>query len=307
MSEPAGVFLRVFSKEKPMNHWKKIIMRILNPGRGISALLVLLGFGLLGAVFYYSASMAWFAYPVYVLAFYSLILLISGSIPVFQKISASVTSLSDRFPVQLRTSLIFSLTINLCYAAFHFLSGVLQHSVWMLSVGGYHLILSIIRIVLVFYEVKQAKATTWQEAQVIGWKGFRNCGVLLLLLNLAMTGMVFQMIWHEQSSSYSELMIYAVAAYTFYKIIASVIRVVQGRKINNPVNGAARNISLSAAMVSMYSLQAAMISTFHGGSNFQHLMNSLTGAAVCLLVVFGSLGMTIHGNNRAHAPVHDSK
>ena len=72
----------------------------------------------------------------------------------------------------------------------------------------------------------------------------------------------------------------------------------RGSKDGNPIYGAARNISLTAAMMALYSLQITMLNVFGDGSGSDALLNSLSGAAVCILVVLGALGMVLHGIRR---------
>lgn len=281
-----------------MLRWKQIGSRLLFPGKVLSALIPLVSFSLLIAVFYFDLPESPLVYGAYVFAFYGLIVLCAGSIPVIRNGIRFYREKKPAGSVHIRTSLLRSLSINICYGGFHLLSGAVYRSVWLISTGIYYLILSLIRMVLVHFEARQAQAGDPAEKLRIGWKGFQVCGSLMFLLNVAMSGMVIQMIWHGRSSHYSEWMVYAVAAYTFYRLTAAIIRVVQSKGKQDPINGAARNISLTAAMMSLYSLQTAMLSAFGDDIRFQHLMNSLSGGAVCILVVLGAFGMAIHGGKR---------
>ena len=281
-----------------MQRWKQIGMRLLYPGKILTILIPLVSFSLLIAVFYFDILESALAYGSYVFAFYGLIVMICGSIPLIQKGFRLYKAKKQAKPFHIRKSLIRSLSINICYAGFNLLSGAIYRSVWLISTGIYYLILSLIRLVLVHYEKKQAAVEDPTQKIRVGWSGFQICGILMFLLNVTMSGMVVQMIWHGRGSHYPELMVYAVAAYTFYRLTTAIIRVVQSKGNQSPIDGAAKNISLTAAMMSLYSLQTAMLSAFGNNAQFQHLMNSLSGGAVCLLVVLGALGMAIHGGKR---------
>ena len=126
--------------------------------------------------------------------------------------------------------------------------------------------LSLIRLLLVRYEKKQSVLDDPKEKAILGWKGFSVCGILMFLLNIAMVGIVAQMIWGGQGSSYPEIMVYAVATYTFYRLTTAIIRVVRSGHGGNPIHGAAQSISLTAAMMSLYSLQVTMLNVFGDGS-----------------------------------------
>ena len=281
-----------------MQRWKKIGMGLLYPGKWLTVLIPLVSFSLLIGVFCLELPESPLVYGSYVFAFYGLVVTCAGSIPLIGRAIRLRREKNRARPVHIRKSLLRSLSINVCYAGFHLLSGAVYRSVWQISTGIYYLILSLIRMVLVQYERKQTQTEEPAERLRVGWRGFQVCGILIFLLNVAMSGMVVQMIWHDRGSRYPELAVYAVAAYTFYRLTTAIIRVVQNRGSQNPIDGAARNISLTAALMSLYSLQTAMLSAFGDDAAYSHLMNSLSGGAVCVLVVLGAFGMALHGAKR---------
>ena len=57
----------------------------------------------------------------------------------------------------------------------------------------------------------------------------------------------------------------AVALYTFYTTIMAVVNLVRDRKSGSPVMAAARGVNLAAALVSMLSLETAMLTQFNMG------------------------------------------
>lgn len=75
-------------------------------------------------------------------------------------------------------------------------------------------------------------------------------------------------------------------------MIKSVINVVKYRKYNSPVLSAAKVVSLTAALVSMLSLETAMLSQFGASDSleFRRTMTAVTGFCVCGFV----LGMAIY-------------
>lgn len=281
-----------------MERWKKIGKKLLYPGKVLTVLIPLVSFGLLTWVFWAGLPESPLVYGSYVFSFYGLVVLVLGCIPLVHKCAALYGKLKATGIFHVSRSLMRSLVINVCYGGFNLICGVFYRSVWLVSNGAYYLILSLIRLMLVRYEKKQTQAEDPTEQLRLGWEGFRVCGLLMLLLNLVMSGMVVQMIWDGRGSHYPELVVYAVAAYTFYRLTAAIIRVAKSRGDANPVHGAARNISLTAAIMALYSLQTAMLSAFSDDPQYHLLMNSLSGGGVCVLVVLGALGMVIHGGKR---------
>lgn len=85
---------------------------------------------------------------------------------------------------------------------------------------------------------------------------------------------------------YPGIVIYAVASYTFCKIIFAVINVFRARKKRALSLMIIRDIGYVDACVSILSLQTAMVAQFGGGEEaFARMMNGITGTAVCLMIL----------------------
>ena len=78
-----------------------------------------------------------------------------------------------------------------------------------------------------------------------------------------------------------------VAMYAFYIVITAVRDLVKYRRYKSPVMSASKAIKLAAALVSMLSLETAMLAQFgeESGPQFRQLMTVLTGGGVCLIVL----------------------
>ena len=87
-------------------------------------------------------------------------------------------------------------------------------------------------------------------------------------------------------------MIYVMAIYAFYSVITAVINLVKYRKYGSPVLSAAKVISLTTAMVSMFSLESAMLAQFSDASQtaFKKIMTECTGGVICAIVI----GMAVY-------------
>lgn len=245
----------------------------------------------------------WFAYPVYVLAFYALMVGCIYTIPrLIGWAKRPPQERRIRFPLEPKKdfvrSLVLSLGVNVCYSLFHLIMGLILRSGWMVCNGGYYLVNSLILGILVGYERRIAGIDDDYRRLRTGWRVYELCGGLLLALNLWMSVMVFEMIWNGHGEQYPGLMVFAVAAYTFYKLTIAIARVIQCRKNRSPILGVAWNMDLIEAMMSLFSLQTGLFAAF--GQDFEHqtLMNCFTGGTVCGLVVFGALGMMLHGRKR---------
>ena len=244
----------------------------------------------------------WFCYPIYVLSAYALtvdcVILIPLSIRLVRRMKTASASLDQtQRAKKFRFSLWGKLAVNLGFGLYNLILGIWLDSLWMYSMGLYYMVQMGIQLLLVRYE-RRLNRTEPELREKLGWKCFRLCGVLLLLLNLTMTGIVVQTITEAHGKVYPGHMVFAVAAYTFGKLISAIVRVVKCRGNRAPISGAARNVSLTGALMSILHLQTAMFAAFGGEFTQQTLMNALTGIAVCLMTVLGAVGMIAHGNHR---------
>lgn len=173
--------------------------------------------------------------------------------------------------------------INLLYIVMKMASGIYYHSVWFISVAVYYILLAFMRFLL-FRRGKAGTTGNYLEAEL---KRYRMCGILLLIMNQALAGIVVFMVYQNKSYDYPGYLIYAMAAYSFYCVILASINIVKFRRHGSPVLSAAKVISLVSAMVSILSLETAMVTRFGDKDDFvfRQVMTGATGGGVCTLVL----------------------
>ena len=208
-----------------------------------------------------------------------------GKHPLMEKLSD--TSLGSRFmkDVRFRTeiSLYMGFVINLLYIVMKMASGIYYRSLWFISVAVYYILLAVMRFLL-FRRGKVRKAVNQLEAEL---KRYRMCGIILLLMNQALTGIVVFMVHQNKSYDYPGVLIYAMAAYSFYCVIIASVNVVKFRRHGSPVLSAAKVINLVSAMVSILSLETALVTRFgeKDDFSFRQVMTGATGGGVCIFVL----------------------
>jgi hypothetical protein len=171
----------------------------------------------------------------------------------------------------------------------------MYQSVWLIAFGIYYLLLAVMRGSLVHY-VRSASAKGKQMGDDL--KGefhcYRMCGIVLLLLNQALACIVIYIVHMNQGMNYPGLLIYAMAVYAFYAVITAVINVIRFRRQGSPVHSAAKVISLTAALVSMLSLETAMLAQFGADDlEFRKIMTSISGGVVCTFVLAIAIYMIV--------------
>lgn len=187
--------------------------------------------------------------------------------------------------------------LNVVFAVFNALIGVLSMSAWYISFAVYYMFLCLMRAWLLYDEFlgkNKQRAKPLHE-----WRLYQRCGVILMLMSIALGGVVVLMLLNGRTKSYPGYLIYVVAMYTFWKVITAAVSVVRARKLKSPRLRALKNIGYADALMSVLSLQTAMFAAFGGeDQQFPLIMNTLTGSAVCLMVLLTGGGMVITANRR---------
>lgn len=187
-----------------------------------------------------------------------------------------------RFRTEL--SLYGGLFVNLFYIAVKLFTGIISRSVWFISIAVYYSLLAAMRFILLH---KNKELTMETEL-----RRYRICGVLLLVMTEALTGIVAFMTFRDKGFQYPGMLIYVMAAYSFYSIIIAIVNLAKFRKHGSPMLSAAKVIKLVAAMVSILSLETAMITQFGNDDQiFRHIMIGTTGGAVCIVVICTAIYM----------------
>lgn len=233
------------------------------------------------------------AYAVYVVSFYTVtvdtIFCVLALPKYYRTVKGKVyaNKYGNRYltDVEFKThvSLYASLAVNLLYVAVNVVSGVLYHSVWFGILAGYYTILAAMRFLLLRF----TRRIGIRKNRILEYRRSRLCGMILMTLNLTLSGAVLMMMYQNRGYEYHGILIYVMAMYTFYVTTHAVVDIIKYRKYKSPVMSTAKIISLSAALVSMLSLETAMLTEFGADMTAQskRIMIAATGAGVSVIVV----------------------
>ncbi len=282
-----------------MDRFKKILRKIFFLPPLLTVLIAAFGYAFLIVIAAFKIEIPALQYLSYVSSAYALIITITG-FPYFiafvkrmkQRLMESApikkfrsTAFGERFFGDLRfrtkISLYSGFFINLLYIAIKLFSGIYYRSVWFISLAVYYILLVVMRFILLH---KSKNSVMNMETEL---NRYKLCGIMLLIMNQALAGIVIFMVHQNKGFDYPGLLIYAMAAYSFYSVITAVINLVKFRKHGSPLLSAAKVINLVAAMVSILSLETAMLAQFGGDDDplFRKAMTGATGGGVCTIVI----------------------
>ncbi len=164
--------------------------------------------------------------------------------------------------LRMNVSLFGGFAWNTVYAVFQLCLGIYHHTFWYCALAGYYFFLGVMRFSLSNF----TRAHKPGEDMTAELKRYRSCGIVFLLLNLALALIIFFMVYWNRTFHHHQITTIAMAAYTFFSFSMAIINIVKYRKIGSPVYSASKAISLAAACVSMLTLEATMLTTFGDGT-----------------------------------------
>lgn len=171
--------------------------------------------------------------------------------------------------------------------------GISQRSIWYGALAAYYIFLAIMRFGLLTYHRKKRD---FESEALLRAKKYTQCGVWLLLLNTTLSSAIAQMIFDDRGFQYKDWLIYAFAAYAFYKIIMSIINAVKAGRQDDVTIRAIREINMVDAAVSILALQTALLHTFGDGTLDISMFNTFTGSAVSIFSLSLSIVMIVRGS-----------
>ena len=285
-----------------MAKFKRILKKIFFLPPLWTIVAALLGYGFVISVFAFDIQNPILQYASYLASAYALIVTITGFVYISAAIDSAKefvsghplmkkfrsTKVGEKYMTDVRfragISLYQGFFINLLYIVMKLISGIMYRSTWFIALAVYYILLAVMRFLLV------RRLNVQDEAAEL--RRYRLCGIMLLFMNQALTGIVVFMVRQNRGFDYPGLLIYAMAAYAFYAVAIAVIDIVKTRRHKSPILSAAKAINLVAALVSILSLETAMLARFGGDDDplFRRVMTGATGGGVCTIVI----GMAVY-------------
>ena len=285
--------------------WKKVLF----PGGKLVFLLVVLG-----AASLYLAFATWlektpFAYLAYVLSAYALTVLvawiITKAVPALNrflhKFVLTHRYLTDNY-FKVWFSLLLSFFINLGYGIFKLVYAALYVSFWDGALAIYNILLCAVR----FYLLRRVPTGAQVQDRNRELRQYRITGGFLIALDAALGVIAVQIVQHGHSYHYPGTLIYVAALHAFYSLTLAVTNAVKYRKFNSPVLSAAKLVNLTTALVSIFTLETAMLSSFGGSYQYEKLMTASTAGGVWTIVFCMAIYMVIHSGKQLDRSISTS-
>lgn len=283
-----------------MDRLKKIGKSLLFPHIVIMIILLPIAIALLVYSMMFLSSETPIAIASYVLSAYTLVIWcvripqLITAIKTLKKENKYIKTWVGDVRLRMNVSLYGSFIWNVAYAVFQLCLGLYHTSFWYYSMAAYYIFLAAMRFHLSRHTRKYETGEKLREEFV----RYRNCGIVFLVMNLALSLLIFFMVYWNRTFIHHEITTIAMATYTFTTFILAIINLVKYRKYNSPVYSASKIISLVAACVSMLTLTSTMLTTFGeaDGILFRKTMLGALGSVISLFTITIAIYMIIRAN-----------
>ena len=185
------------------------------------------------------------------------------------------------------TSTKMSAVINLFFVFYQAYNAYRRSSLWFAALSVYYAWLTFMRVNIVTY--RQTLAADGREEL----RRYRQTGIYLLFLTtvVMVLGVVSNRLGYRPS--YATHMLVVVALFAVYNVTFAIINLHKWRKLEDPLISASKALSLSCALVSVYSLQTAAIGRFAATSDAR-VINFFTYATpIAIFLVIASISLFI--------------
>ena len=148
--------------------------------------------------------------------------------------------------------------------------------------AGYSFLLALMRLLLFRYTRGHGPG----EEPVTEWKKYRLCGIFLLPMTLTLAIFLLYFLWQIREFRHHEITTIAMAAYTFSMLSLAIVNAFRYRNSESPVYSAAKSISLASALVSLLTLENAMLTAFGQPEDtmFRRIMLGISGLGILILL-----------------------
>lgn len=179
---------------------------------------------------------------------------------------------------------------NLLFALYNCVLGIMNLSLWFISMCAFYGILAAMRFSAVLCDRKNRRIPSDDMEKFV----MRLTGILLSVLSLILAVINCISLSQNIAVKHGEIVMITIAAYTFFKITMAVVKAVKQHKNPSALLRTIRSINCAEAAASVLTLQRSMLVSF-GSMDYEQirLMNSVTGAVVFLFVLILGISITV--------------
>ena len=183
------------------------------------------------------------------------------------------------------TSLKMSSIINMFFILYQGYNAYARNSYWYGALAVYYAMLTVLRVTMVTF--MQTDAADGREEL----RRYRLCGYMLLFLTIIIIamGVIINRLGHRPK--YPGHMVFVTGAFTVYNVSFATFNYIKWRKLEDPVVSASKALSIASALMSIYTLQNAVIGRYAAFSD--HTLVSVLTYLTPTVVLLAITGMSL--------------
>lgn len=192
-----------------------------------------------------------------------------------------------------------SLALNLLYAIYHLVVGILNFSFWFIAMGAFYGIFATMRFSAVLCARNHQKSPDNDAESFV----MKLSGILFIALAGVLAAINAISLSQNIVTRHDGVIMITIATYTFCKITAAIMKAVKQRKDPSALFRTIRSIGYAETAASILTLQRSMLISFGSmRAGKIHFMNAATGAAVCSFVLILGASMIIRSKRKECEP-----
>jgi hypothetical protein len=187
---------------------------------------------------------------------------------------------------------IVSVLVPFCFGIYSFVIGYMKGSTFHISVFGFYIVISVLRLLLLQKELKNEK---WEKVKVI------SVAVLMLLTTAALFVPITILVNHEKEMNFTPIMAITDATYVTYKVINVSVRFFHQKEEKTLHQRLTSSINLEDGILSLMNLQYVLSICFSEGDTKLSTFTSVTNYlmfALMLVVASYSLSLSFMGEKQ---------
>ncbi len=178
-----------------------------------------------------------------------------------------------------------SALINLAFTIFNGILGIVYHSLWHGSICIYYLLLTVIRAIIISAQKKEMRNQQGNGMEHRR-KIYIGTHILLILMDVSLIVPIAIIAKGERSYTYGLIPAIAMAAYTTYRITTGIIHFLKSRRNDNVLVSELRMINFSDALLSLLTLQNALIIANGGMNDDMKTLTIWTSTGIFTAIIF---------------------
>ena len=187
---------------------------------------------------------------------------------------------------RLSLSLYFGMIVNFIYIAGNLSSALNHKSIWSATITVYHSLFLILRFYLI------SSSCRCKNDRHISRVCLRT-GILLLFLDLVASIMMIYTIRQGSVIRYSGSVLLGFVIYTVYALSSSIIGMKKHSLDNQPLQFAARNMTLAAALMSVFNLQYSLLVGLGASFYIIERIIALSGFSIFFVIILLAIRLVV--------------